>query len=655
MTGITHQEARKLLMDAQDGVLEEHHRDELEQHLETCADCRTFAADLERLSVALQRSFHERWDIRHGPSKDLIQNVFAGQRRIQMANRTANVAKVLAILTVLLVLALFSGYVIQRMRPGTAIAQTPVEPTQLIEATLTPIDIATFTPEPPIEYIVQTGDSCISIANLFGSSVAAIVTLNGLNSSCTDLMVGQTLKIPRPPATLQPPNATRAACETVSYTVQANDTLSTIATSYAVSIEAIKKWNGLNSNNVIPGQVLNITLCMQTVTPGPASSSPAYHGLVAFVSEVSGQPEIYTMHPDGSDMKDLTNNHGKNYSPAWSPDGSRIAFVSERRGNADIFIMNADGSGVTQLTNNLGYDGFLNWSPDGQKIAYLSSTGQDPNVAQLFVMNVDGSDKIPLTKESGSYVFISWSPDDQQIVYENQPSTSADDTVIYVVKVDGTDRREVMPGITGAIDSYVRWQDDSDFDAVVGFTPWQLYRLNIAGMPPQLLASEGTPISAWFDANQTLTYIVKRSDNWTWYRLQGTIPQLQNSWTFSTKCQSYKSDLFLNDANISLSPDGTQGLVSVYCDEGLTWFYLVNADGSNTKLLLDDPLPFWVENVAWSPNGQYIFFTLGNNQTGHGDLYVIDMEKTLKDPSTPPIHLTNDDALKYDSVCQPTP
>jgi WD40 repeat protein len=529
MTGITHQMAHAFLLAAADGLLNERHRRDLEQHLNTCDACRAYAADLDQVSITLKNSFHQRWDIHHGPSKDLIQNVHTGRRRIHMVNRTANIVKVFATVSALLILAIFSGYAIRRMMPVAAVTQTPTTFMQTIEAGPTATPIPTSTP------------------------------------------------------------------------------------------------------------------------------FPAYHGLIAFVSEVSGQAEIYTMHPDGSDIKNLTGNLGKNYSTAWSPDGSRIAFVSERTGNADIFTMNADGSGVTQLTDNPGDDGFFAWSPDGQKIAYISSVGQDPNVAQLFVMNADGSGKSPLTEEPGSYYFLSWSPDSQQIVYENQPSTSADDTVIYAAKVDGTGRRELMPGVTGAIDSSIRWLDTSDFYAVVGFTPWQLYRLNITGMPPQLLASEDTPISAWFGVEPTLTYIVKRSDNWAWYRLQGTTPLFQNGWTFSTKCQRYTSDRILNDANITLSPDGNQGLVSVYCDEGLTWLYLVNVDGSNIKLLLDDPLPFWVEDDVWSPNGQYIFLTLGNIQTGHGDLYVIDLGKTLKDPSMPPVRLTNDDALKYDTICQPIP
>jgi LysM repeat protein len=151
-----------------------------------------------------------------------------------------------------------------------------ITPTQT--ETLIPTETPTLTPEPPIEYVVKDGDSCISIAGLYGSSVPAIVSLNSLNSTCTNLQVGQIIKVPRPtptsPAaptgTLEPAAATRAACQTVKYTVQANDTLSGIATNYGVTMQAIIDWNGLSTNNVIIDTQLTIPLCMREATPGPS-------------------------------------------------------------------------------------------------------------------------------------------------------------------------------------------------------------------------------------------------------------------------------------------------------------------------------------------------------------------------------------------------
>ncbi len=166
--------------------------------------------------------------------------------------------------------------------PTETVTITP-SPTDTLISTETP----TLTPEPPDKYTVKSGDSCISIAGLYGSSVSAIVSANSLNSNCTDLQVGQTILVPRPTptpppaptATLEPAAATRAACQTVVYTVQADDTLSSIAHRYGVTMQAIKDWNGLSIDTVFIDTQLTIPLCMRSATPGPSptpTSPPPY-------------------------------------------------------------------------------------------------------------------------------------------------------------------------------------------------------------------------------------------------------------------------------------------------------------------------------------------------------------------------------------------
>lgn len=165
--------------------------------------------------------------------------------------------------------------------PDPTVTSTPTEtPTQTLTPTetLIPSETPTVTAEPPDEYVVQTGDTCGAIAAVYHSNILAIINLNHLNSTCTNLIVGSTILVPKPTATplpaatstLEAGEATRSACETVSYTVQANDTLSSIANNYKVSIAAIKSWNGLSTDSVMLDSVLKIPLCMRDATPGPS-------------------------------------------------------------------------------------------------------------------------------------------------------------------------------------------------------------------------------------------------------------------------------------------------------------------------------------------------------------------------------------------------
>ena len=139
---------------------------------------------------------------------------------------------------------------------------------------------ATNTPAPsptPLAYRVAQGDNCSTIAFAFGVSINSIVLLNDLPATCDTLFVGQELLIPQPTptptppptATLSPADATEAACPKVDYTVQENDTLSSISANYAVPIAVLKTYNGLVNDIVQSGQNLVIPLCEREIIGGP--------------------------------------------------------------------------------------------------------------------------------------------------------------------------------------------------------------------------------------------------------------------------------------------------------------------------------------------------------------------------------------------------
>jgi TolB protein len=92
---------------------------------------------------------------------------------------------------------------------------------------------------------------------------------------------------------------------------------------------------------------------------------------------------------DGSRLRKLTPKVGEAYrDPAWSPDGRKIAFVSDRTGNSEVYVMNADGTGQRNLTRNPAFDADPTWSPDARKIAFASNRDGKYGV---YVMNADGS------------------------------------------------------------------------------------------------------------------------------------------------------------------------------------------------------------------------------------------------------------------------
>jgi len=225
-----------------------------------------------------------------GSSISKITNTRANKTEIKGPKVPAvTIALPLLVALVILLLAVGAGAVYAVMNQTGMVVEPTVTPTATHTATitvtptltLTPTIAPTMTPLPDLEYTVQSGDDCISIAVLFDVSVNSIVTKNSLNATCNNLYIGQVLMIPQPTptpspqptATLNEVDSTVQACSTLSYSVQANDTLSTIATNYNVEIDAIRDWNGMTTDTVYEGQSLTIPLCERIATPGPTPTA----------------------------------------------------------------------------------------------------------------------------------------------------------------------------------------------------------------------------------------------------------------------------------------------------------------------------------------------------------------------------------------------
>ncbi len=198
---------------------------------------------------------------------------------------TLSLPVAILLLAVFLAIGAILVFLALRSQPEVVIPSTPtstetITVTPTLTLTLAP-PTETSTPEPsptPITYQVAENDTCISIAFFFGVSVQSIVTQNNLPAACDTLFIGQQLAIPQPTptptslpsATLGPAEQTEAACEKVDYSVQENDTLSTIASAYGIPMAAIQDYNGLVGDRVQIGQTLTIPLCRRFATPGPS-------------------------------------------------------------------------------------------------------------------------------------------------------------------------------------------------------------------------------------------------------------------------------------------------------------------------------------------------------------------------------------------------
>ena len=100
----------------------------------------------------------------------------------------------------------------------------------------------------------------------------------------------------------------------------------------------------------------------------------------------------------------ITDWSGMEYDPVWSPGGDRIAFVSNRTGNDEVWAISAGGGDAVQLTNNQWeWDKHPTWSPDGTQIAFFSNRS---GTRQIWVMGADGANQRNLSNNG----FEDWDP-----------------------------------------------------------------------------------------------------------------------------------------------------------------------------------------------------------------------------------------------------
>ena len=109
---------------------------------------------------------------------------------------------------------------------------------------------------------------------------------------------------------------------------------------------------------------------------GAASLSPdgttSLYAITRYnMAENKGLTQIYVRDMASGEEKALTDNTSSNSDPQWSTDGSKIYFTSNRSGSTQLWSMNPDGSGAKQITDiDGGIEGY-GVAPAGDKLFYV--------------------------------------------------------------------------------------------------------------------------------------------------------------------------------------------------------------------------------------------------------------------------------------------
>ena len=107
---------------------------------------------------------------------------------------------------------------------------------------------------------VKSGDTVWNFAKKYGVSIQSIEKLNKVSADSHLIYVNQSLEIPTDGNQAEEKTTTPAPTATGTYTVQAGDSLWTIAQKYNTTVDALAQLNGLNLNSLLHvGQSLKVT------------------------------------------------------------------------------------------------------------------------------------------------------------------------------------------------------------------------------------------------------------------------------------------------------------------------------------------------------------------------------------------------------------
>ena len=200
-------------------------------------------------------------------------------------------------------------------------------------------------------------------------------------------------------------------------------------------------------------------------------------------------PDIYTMRPDGTDIRNLTESEDAEFDPVWSHDGERIAYSFLKSGEqtpvlrkmqpdgtegkelatsesdltpswsdhahwitytwtspeyrADVRRVRSDGSASEDVVATDANEFWPSYSPDGDRIAFISDAGDQGN--DIWSVKPDGSEPRQLThnvtwrdrrpRAYGGFSSLGWSPDGEWILFSMNKGEG--DSFVYKMKRNG--------------------------------------------------------------------------------------------------------------------------------------------------------------------------------------------------------------------------
>jgi TolB protein len=181
---------------------------------------------------------------------------------------------------------------------------------------------------------------------------------------------------------------------------------------------------------------------------------------IAFVSDRTGNKEIFVMSAVGSESRAATANRSINNFPHWTPDGDAIVYTSYRDRNQPSLFMSSRGGKRRpgRFLPGLEHSQYRGvFDPTGRSLAVVVSNGDAPD---LYLVGEDGRNLRRLTRTQAIEVSPTFAPDGRRMAFVSDKTGSPQ---VYVMDTqDGTVKRLTW---NGSYNTAPAWSPDGQWIA----------------------------------------------------------------------------------------------------------------------------------------------------------------------------------------------
>ncbi|MDX2140812.1 MAG: hypothetical protein SF123_22200 [Chloroflexota bacterium] len=197
---------------------------------------------------------------------------------------------------------------------------------------------------------------------------------------------------------------------------------------------------------------------------------------IAFQSDRTNDWEIYLVDAGSHIDVRLTFSPGIDYSPAWSPDGTRIAYTGIHNGFFDVYVLDTDMHTVAQVTDDFATNSKPRWFSNNELTYIVEEDFEAEGIVYLLDLRTDMRQQIGMGRST--LLAPIPSPDGNHEVFISHAGPFMD---IFVAARDRTWIQNISahPGH----DNYPTWSNDGGWVAFASRRDgnWEIYVVRADG------------------------------------------------------------------------------------------------------------------------------------------------------------------------------